>query len=103
VCALVELERQLGKPCREVFDFAAGTSTGAVIVAALAAGLPAARILEIYGTGAGRSSITRPPVACRCASRGAMAYRSQNLARILESELGPAAKWSLNDSPSGCC
>ena len=45
---LVTLEQQLGKPVRECFDFVAGTSTGALISAAVAAGVPATRILEIY-------------------------------------------------------
>src|SRR3954463_12173122 len=45
---LVALEQQLGKPVRECFDFLAGTSTGALIAAAAAAGVPATRILDIY-------------------------------------------------------
>src|SRR5690348_5019293 len=46
--ALVALEQQTGKPVRESFDFLAGTSTGALIAAAAAAGVPATRILDIY-------------------------------------------------------
>ncbi len=45
---LVALEQQWNKPARECFDFLAGTSTGALIAAALAAGLPATQILDIY-------------------------------------------------------
>src|SRR5579883_398279 len=45
---LIALEQQTGKPVRECFDFLAGTSTGALIAAALAAGLPATQILDIY-------------------------------------------------------
>jgi patatin-like phospholipase/acyl hydrolase len=45
---LVALEQQLGKPVRDCFDFVAGTSTGALIAAAVAAGVPATQILNIY-------------------------------------------------------
>jgi len=50
LCALIELERQLGKPAREVFSFMAGTSTGAIISSALASGISAERALEVYRT-----------------------------------------------------
>ncbi len=46
--ALVQLERQTGRPARETFSFAAGTSTGAIIAAGIAAGIPAERILDLY-------------------------------------------------------
>ena len=45
---LAKLEAETGKPARETFDFVAGTSTGAVIVAALAAGIPADRLVSLY-------------------------------------------------------
>ena len=48
LCALIEMERQIGKPAREVVSFVAGTSTGAIIAAGLAMGLSAARVLELY-------------------------------------------------------
>ncbi len=48
LCALIEMERQIGKPAREVFSFVAGTSTGAIIAGALAMGLPASRVLALY-------------------------------------------------------
>lgn len=46
VAMLAELEAQTGRSCADMFDFIAGTSTGAVIAAGLAAGLSAAQILE---------------------------------------------------------
>lgn len=43
-----EIESSLGKPIHEIFDLITGTSTGAVIGGALAAGLPAARLKQFY-------------------------------------------------------
>ena len=48
VCILASLEAHTGRAVREDFRFLAGTSTGAIIVAALAAGLPATEILKFY-------------------------------------------------------
>ena len=48
LCALIELERQTGKPTREVVSLVAGTSTGAIIAGALAMGLSATRVLALY-------------------------------------------------------
>ena len=45
---LARLEQATGKPARETFDFLAGTSTGAVIAGALAAGIPADRLVSLY-------------------------------------------------------
>jgi uncharacterized protein len=46
--ALVALERALGGRVRDHFDFVAGTSTGALIAGAVAAGMPAQRIVNLY-------------------------------------------------------
>jgi uncharacterized protein len=96
---LVALEQQLGKPVRECFDFLAGTSTGALICAAAAAGISAARILEIYTTKA--DEIFTPPQPFADAKRlveGYM-YDPANIRKVLVSEFGAAANWVLNDSP----
>lgn len=98
-CTLVALEQQLGKPVRECFDFTAGTSTGALIAAAAAAGVPATRILEIYTTRA--NEIFTPPKIIADAKRlidGYM-YDPANIHKVLVSEFGAAADWVLNDSP----
>jgi len=42
------LETQLGRPLYEVFDVIAGTSTGALIACVLGAGIPAARLPDLY-------------------------------------------------------
>jgi uncharacterized protein len=98
-CFLVELEKQLGKPCREIFDFVAGTSTGALIAAAIAAGLPATRILEIYTLRAKEIFNHAPDIAdVEAVGRGYM-FDSDNIRKVLVSEFGEAANWLLNDSP----
>jgi patatin-like phospholipase/acyl hydrolase len=97
-CTLVALEQQLGKPVRECFDFAAGTSTGALIAAATAAGLPAKQILDIY-TNRSKEIFTpaQPFADAERAIKGYM-YDPANIQKVLVSEFGAAANWTLNDS-----
>ncbi len=47
-CALVRLEATTGKLARESFDMVAGTSTGALLAACVAAGVPAIDALAAY-------------------------------------------------------
>jgi len=96
---LVALEDQLGKPVREVFDYLAGTSTGALIAVAAAAGLPARRILDIY-TKRSREIFTPPPFLAepKRLIEGYM-YDPAHIREVMLSELGAAASWSLNDAP----
>jgi hypothetical protein len=46
--ALTMLEDALAKPLHEIADLATGTSTGSIIAAAIAAGLSAKQILDLY-------------------------------------------------------
>ena len=48
LCALLELEKQTGKPARETFSFISGTSTGAIITGGLAVGMPVTQLLDMY-------------------------------------------------------
>jgi hypothetical protein len=48
LACLVRLESRLGRPCREIFDMAAGTSTGAVIAGGIALGVSARGLLALY-------------------------------------------------------
>jgi len=48
LCALIEMEQQIGKRANEIVSFIAGTSTGAIIAGSLAMGLTATRVLELY-------------------------------------------------------
>jgi uncharacterized protein len=96
---LAALERQTGRPTRDAFDFVAGTSTGAVLAAGVAAGIPAARLAELY-VERGPEIFRRTPVfsALRRLLRGEM-YDTATLRRVVREELGPAAGWRLNDAP----
>ncbi len=47
-CCLIELETQLGGLTRDHIDYCAGTSTGALLTAAVAAGIPARQLLTVY-------------------------------------------------------
>jgi predicted acylesterase/phospholipase RssA len=48
--ALAALERRLQKPVHDIFRLAAGTSTGSIISAGIAAGLTASRLDELYSS-----------------------------------------------------
>lgn len=47
IAMLAELEQLTGKPCQQLFDMVAGTSTGAIIAAALGLGYTAQQTLEM--------------------------------------------------------
>jgi len=97
--ALLKLEETTGRPLRETFSFVAGTSTGALLSAAIAAGIPARRILNIYLTRAGEIFTPRGPWnEIRRLATGHK-YDARNLFRVIHEELGEAREWTLNRSP----
>ena len=97
---LASLERSTGRPVRETFDFVAGTSTGAVLAAGIAAGIPAERLAGLYEERA-PEVFRRVPVlsTLRRIVRGEV-YDTGTLNALVREELGPAARdWRLNDAP----
>jgi predicted acylesterase/phospholipase RssA len=97
---LAALESATGRPTRETFEFIAGTSTGAVLAAGVAAGIPAARLVSLY---ARRSDevFRRIPVisTLRRVLRGDV-YHTAVLNALVREELGAEARdWRLNDAP----
>lgn len=97
---LAALERQTGRPTRDSFDFVAGTSTGAILTAGIAAGIPAERLVALYATRSPRL-LRRVPVisVLRRIVSGAM-YDTRALHAEIRAELGPeAGEWRLNDAP----
>jgi|SRR5579862_9603045 len=98
-CTLVKLEQDLGKPVREVFDFLAGTSTGALIASAAAAGVPATQILQVY-TDRSKEIFTpgSPWSSIKRLAKGYM-YDPANIQKVLQSEFGAAVSWTVNDAP----
>ncbi len=98
VSALVKLETVTGRPARETFSFAAGTSTGAIIAGALAAGIPAQRVLDLYTNRALDVFPQSPFNLIKRVVTGAM-YPPKLLHDVIVEELGPAGDWTLNDAP----
>ena len=96
---LAGLEAHTGRPTRDTFDFVAGTSTGAVLAAGIAAGVPAQRLVELYATRS-RELFRRVPIlsTARRIATG-VTYDIGRLRRIIADELGPASTWTLDDSP----
>jgi uncharacterized protein len=97
---LAALERQTGRPTRETFDFVAGTSTGAVLAAGIAAGIPAERIVALYAQRSGEVFRSVPLISgLRRLVTGSL-YDAGTLHELIRDELGPEARdWALNDAP----
>ena len=97
--ALEALEQATGRLARESFDFLAGTSTGAVIAAAVGAGIPAERIVSLYRR-RGPELFRRIPVLTllRRIALGNQ-YDVAKLRRMMGEELGDLAGWRVNDVP----
>jgi patatin-like phospholipase/acyl hydrolase len=98
-CCLIKLEQQLGGLTRDHVDYCAGTSTGALLAAAVAAGIPASQLLTVY-TQRSKEIFTPTGIAAyaKRAIRGYM-YDPQNLHNVLTSVFGTAASWTVNQSP----
>ncbi len=99
--ALDRLERVTGGPVRDHFDFVAGTSTGALIGGAVAAGIPAERVVRLYMAMA-PALFRRIPVlsTLRRVMAGEM-YDVRELRSLIRDALADegAAEWTLNDVP----
>ena len=100
-CCLMKLESQLGGRTRDHIEYCGGTSTGALLTAAVAAGIPAGDILNVYTdrsheifTPAGLVAETKRVV------EGFM-YDPNHLRDVLADVLGAAAAWTINDCPIG--
>ena len=95
----MKLEEQLGGLTRDHIDFCAGTSTGALLTAAVAAGIPAADLLKVYTERS--QEIFTPTGVVADAKRVATGfmYDPKHLQTVLTSVLGSAATSVVNDSP----
>ena len=100
-CCLVKLESQLGGVTRDHIAYCAGTSTGALLTAAVLAGVPAANIVKVYTD---RSNEIFTPSGflgqAKRVLKGYM-YDPAKLRSVLVDVLGPASGWKINDSPIG--
>lgn len=97
---LVSLERATGRLTRETFDFVAGTSTGAVLAAGIAAGIPAAQLVELYARRSPEIFRSIPLLSgIRRLLTGTM-YETAMLHALVRDELDQGARdWTLNDAP----
>jgi patatin-like phospholipase/acyl hydrolase len=97
--ALLQLEQITQKPACETFSFAAGTSTGALLAAAVAAGIPASQIVGIYKNRI--REIFKPGKLFNEMRRAVLGHKYDvaNLKRVLQEEFGTAAALTLNQSP----
>src|SRR5579863_3868091 len=100
---LASLEQQTGKLTRDIFSYVAGTSTGALLAAGVAAGIPASRLLEVYTTQS--KDVFTPTGLVADAKRVAEGhiYDPKNLQKVLANVFGSAAAWTMNDCPIGIC
>jgi len=97
---LASLERATGRPARESFDFLAGTSTGAVIAGAVAAGIPAERLVSLYRRRGPEIFRSTPLLSLVERIVTGHFYSIEDLHRILTEELGEHAGWRINDVPN---
>ena len=100
-CCLIKLESQLGGVTRDHIAYCAGTSTGSLLTAAIAAGIPATDILKVY-TGRSKEIFTPTGIIAdaKRVAEGFM-YDPIHLRDVLVSVFGPAASWVVNDCPIG--
>jgi len=100
VVVLAALERSTGRPVRETFDFVAGTSSGAVLAAGIAAGIPADRLAGLYAERAPEVFRRVPIISTLRRIVSGEVYDTATLNALVREELGPAARdWRLNDAP----
>lgn len=94
--ALVRLESHTGKPCSDIFDMIAGTSTGSVIAAGLTLGISARGLLAMYRNLA-EQAFQRLPIWRILLNLGNHRYSNDFIASTLD-ELG--ADRPLNSLPN---
>ena len=94
------LERATGRPTRETFDMIAGTSTGAVLAAGLAAGISAERLVALYAERSPQVFRSVPLLSgLRRLITGTL-YDTGTLHALVREEIGADARdWRLNDAP----
>ncbi|MEW6569162.1 MAG: patatin-like phospholipase family protein [Chloroflexota bacterium] len=83
LACLVRRETREGKPCREIFDMVAGTSTGAIIAAGIALGVSARGLLALYRDLA-RKAFQRLPWWRIVLNRGNHRYSNTFIAETLD-------------------
>jgi patatin-like phospholipase/acyl hydrolase len=96
--ALAALEQQTGRPARETFSFIAGTSTGAIVAGALAAGIPASQLVELYARRSEDVFKKRPWSTLMRILRGRM-YSTKRLREVIGEEMGTSRDMRMDEAP----
>jgi hypothetical protein len=99
VC-LAAIEKQTGKLTRDLFDYVSGTSTGALLTATIAAGVPASDSLKVY-TEQGPTIFHPANSLERNTLLVARGYQFDNavLRKAVGDTLGANAGMTVNESP----
>jgi predicted acylesterase/phospholipase RssA len=100
-CCLMKLESQLGGLTRDHIQYCGGTSTGALLTAAVVAGIPASEILKVYTDRSGEIFTPTGLVAEAKRAVDGFMYDPTHLRDVLTSVLGAAAAWTINHCPIG--
>jgi hypothetical protein len=96
---LASLERSTEKPVAEHFDLLAGTSTGAVLAAAVGAGFSGERLQALYRARGPELFRQIPIVSLVRRIVAGHLYDVRRLRAIIAEELGDKAGWRINDVP----
>ncbi len=98
-CCLIKLEEQLGGLTRDHIQYCAGTSTGALLTAAIAAGVPATDMLTVYTQKSHQVFTPTGLIAdAKLLAEGYM-YDPRHMRDVVTSVLGASAAWVVNDAP----
>ena len=98
--ALAALEQQTGKLTREIFDWVGGTSTGALLAATVAAGIPASESLKVYVEHGPEIFHPLPDWQRKlCLIEYGRQFDNAVLNRVVKGTLGDEAAMQINDSP----
>jgi uncharacterized protein len=98
---LAQLEKETGKLTRDLVQYVAGTSTGALLAGAVVAGIPASTMVDLYTN---RTKEVFKPTGVlsdvEMVARGHK-YDIADLMKLLQSVFGSATTWKMNDCPIG--
>ena len=97
----MKLESQLGGRTRDHIEYCGGTSTGALLTAAVAAGIPASDILTVYTDRSSQIFTPAGPLAKAKQVVDGFMYDPNHLHDVLADVLSAAAAWTMNDCPIG--
>ena len=96
---LASLERATAAPVAQHFDFLAGTSTGAILAAAVSAGFSGERLQALYRRRGPELFAQVPVLSLVKRIVAGHLYEVADLRRMIVEELGDQAWWRINNVP----